>query len=151
MVEVEHVTTASVEDVMRVLADGWLYGLWVTGASHIRGVDPGWPAEGTQIHHAVGAWPLLIKDETTSRDWDPSGHLKLCARAWPVGEADVELTVRPNPASAGGSVITMGERAAAGPGKLLAPAQRLLLPPRNRESLSRLGYLAEGRRTLTPR
>jgi len=35
----------SAEQVWDVLGDGWLYPLWVVGASRIRDVDDGWPAE----------------------------------------------------------------------------------------------------------
>ena len=45
------------EDVWNVLADGWLYGLWVVGASRIRGVDRSWPSPDSRIHHSVGSWP----------------------------------------------------------------------------------------------
>ena len=34
------------KQVWDVLGDGWLYPLWVVGASRIRDVDDGWPAEG---------------------------------------------------------------------------------------------------------
>ena len=49
------VINASIDDVWSVLSDGWLYPLWVVGASRMRDVDPDWPAVGSRIHHSVGA------------------------------------------------------------------------------------------------
>ena len=37
---------ATPERVWSVLADGWLYPLFVVGASRMRDVDEGWPAVG---------------------------------------------------------------------------------------------------------
>ncbi|MGQ0843093.1 MAG: SRPBCC family protein [Sporichthyaceae bacterium] len=128
--------------VMEVLGDGWLFGLWVVGASHIRDVDAGWPAVGTKIHHSVGAWPLLIEDNTESLEYDPEGLLVLRARAWPVGEAQIRLEIE---RVDGGARMTMTEDVRRGPGRLLGPAAKVLFPPRNRESLARLAALAERR------
>ena len=55
---------ATPEAVWDVLADGWLYPLWVVGASRMREVDDHWPAVGARLHHSVGSWPLLLDDET---------------------------------------------------------------------------------------
>ncbi len=71
----------SPETVFKALSDGWLYGLWVVGASHIRGVDDGWPAVGRRIHHSVGAWPVLIEDNTEVVEVEPGRRLVLTARA----------------------------------------------------------------------
>ena len=135
-------TTASPDEVMAVLEDGWLYGLWVVGASHIRDVDAGWPKPGTRIHHAVGVWPFLLKDHTEVRAYEPGRRLELLARGWPIGEAWVSVEVAP---SGSGSRITLGERVVSGPGKVIRPLEALLIPPRNKEALSRLVALAEGR------
>lgn len=51
------VINASTDDVWSVLSDGWLYPLWVVGASRMRDVDEDWPAVGSRIHHSVGVWP----------------------------------------------------------------------------------------------
>ena len=50
--------------VWAVLADGWLYPSWVVGASRMRDVEESWPAPGSQLHHSVGLWPLLLDDRT---------------------------------------------------------------------------------------
>lgn len=136
-------TSASPEAVFAVLADGWLYSGWVVGASRIRGVEDGWPGKGTSIHHSVGSWPLLIDDSTTVLDVEPGRRLVLEARAWPTGEAKVDIALEPTPS---GCLITIVEDAVSGPATLIPQAVRQpLLAARNRESLRRLALLAEGR------
>jgi hypothetical protein len=44
----------SAEDVFAVLADGWLFLVWVVGASLRRDVDDTWPAEGSELQHSFG-------------------------------------------------------------------------------------------------
>ena len=142
LVVVTQYCAAQPDQVMRVLADGWSYAAWVVGASHIRAVDDGWPRPGARIHHAVGAWPLLVRDHTECLEYDPTGRIALKARAWPAGEALVTLEVEPAP---GGSRITMGERLTRGPAVVLRPLEPALIKPRNRESLARLAAIAHGR------
>jgi len=38
-----------VDQVFDILADGWLYPVWVVGASHLRDVDTGWPQPGSRL------------------------------------------------------------------------------------------------------
>ena len=136
-------TSASPEAVFTVLADGWLYSGWVVGSSRIRAVDVGWPGKGTSIHHSVGAWPLLIDDSTTVLDVEPGRRLVLEARAWPTGEAKVDITLDATPS---GCLITITEDVVAGPATLIPHVVRQpLLAARNREALRRLALLAEGR------
>lgn len=146
LIEVHAETTATPQEVMEVLEDGWLYALWVVGASHIREVDPGWPKPGTRIHHAVGVWPFLIKDSTHAKTYDSSGVLEMVARGWPMGEAFIRIEVT---GTESGSRITLGERVISGPGKVIRPLEGLVVPPRNREALQRLVALAEGRHGRT--
>jgi hypothetical protein len=130
--------------VWAVLADGWSYATWVVGAACVRDVDPGWPAEGTRVHHAFGVWPMLVQDFTRVERSGPPLELELIARGRPAGEAHVHLSVRPEGAQ--GSIVTITEDAVAGPGRLVpAPLRHLLIGPRNRETLYRLALLAEGR------
>lgn len=138
-----------IEDVFAVLADGWLYALWVVGATHIRKVDPGWPAVGTRIHHSVGAWPLARSDITAVRSVDPPHHLELEARLWPAGAAYISLDlVALGPTE---TEVRMAERISRGPGRLLPGfVQDMALIPRNRESLRRLAALAAGRSPANP-
>ena len=129
--------------VFEVLADGWTYATWVVGASRIRDVDPQWPSVGTQIHHSVGAWPLLINDSTTVEEWDPGRSLQLKVRAWPTGEGRVVFDVMPHPE---GCEVRITEEAVAGPAaKVPGPAQDAMLRWRNTETLRRLAFLAEGK------
>ena len=134
---------APADAVWAVLADGWSYANWVVGAARVRDVDPGWPAKGTRVHHSIGLWPLLIQDFTRVEKVTPQRELVLTARGWPIGEAHVHLTVRPDGDSA--SEVTITEDAVSGPGKFIPPPIRhLLLGPRNRETLHRLALIAEG-------
>ena len=79
------VMTASPDQVWAVLADGWLYPLWVVGASRMREVDDSWPQPGTRLHHSVGTWPLLLDDVTEVVECRPGSRLVLQAHAWPAG------------------------------------------------------------------
>ncbi len=144
MIEISRDTSASSETVWSILCDGWAYSSWVVGASRIRGVDAGWPATGTQIHHSVGVWPLLINDTTLVLRSDPSRELVLQARGWPLGEATITIRLAPRPE--GGCRISMLEDASRGPGRLIpSPVRQAMIAPRNRESVRRLAYMAEGR------
>ena len=44
----------------------------VVGAVHIRDVDTSWPSAGSQVHHKVGAWPVMIADATEVLACDPA-------------------------------------------------------------------------------
>lgn len=130
--------------VWEVLSDGWSYATWVVGASRVRDVDAGWPAEGTRVHHSFGVWPAVIQDFTRVERSTPPTDLVLTARGWPVGEARVHISVSEDgPAR---SVVTISEDATTGPGKLIpGPVRHAILVPRNKETLHRLALLAEGR------
>ncbi|HEY1134888.1 MAG TPA: SRPBCC family protein [Nocardioides sp.] len=143
MVRNERLTHAAPEHVWDVLADGWLYPLWVVGASRMRSVDEEWPGVGSRIHHSVGAWPLLVDDATLVEEVDPGVRLQVRARGWPLGEARVVLTLQPE---GGGTRLVIEEDAVAGPGRLVPPPLRGVgIAWRNIESLRRLALLAEGR------
>lgn len=145
MIEVARSTTASSDAVWAVLADGFRYAAWVVGAARVRGVDAGWPAPRTRIHHSVGTWPLLIDDVTIVVACDAGRSLTLQARGWPMGEARVELDLAASDeAGPGGCRIVMREDATHGPGRLIpAPLRQCAIAPRNVETLRRLAYLAE--------
>lgn len=134
---------ANPERVFDVLANGWLFPVWVVGASRMRDVEEQWPAVGAKIHHSVGAWPALINDSTSMLEWDPPRRVALQARMWPMGEATVTLDVEPDGA---GSKITMTEVPTSGPfAKLPGPLVNFAIKARNVETLQRLAFLAEGR------
>jgi hypothetical protein len=116
---------ASPHEVFDVLSDGWLFPSWVVGASRIRDVELTWPAVGARIHHSFGVWPLVLDDTTSVLEWHPPHRAVF---------------------RAGGCLVVMEEEAVTGPGALVPDA---VLDPalgiRNRETLRRLAWLAEGR------
>ena len=129
--------------VFAILDDGWTYPLWVVGASRMRDVDQDWPAPGTRLHHSFGVWPLVIDDTTEVLEIEPDQRLVLEARGWPVGKARVEITVK---ADTDGSLVSIDEDVTDGPARLVPQPVRLAgIDVRNRETLRRLAYLAEGR------
>lgn len=134
---------ATPEQVWNVLSDGWLYPLFVVGASRMRDVDEDWPAVGSRLHHSVGSWPALIDDNTEVVEVEEPRRLLLRARAWPAGEASVEFVLE---AAGGGTRVTINEDAAKGPAVLIP---RFVREPqldwRNTETLRRLAYVAERR------
>ena len=135
--------SATPEQVWEVLSDGWLYPLWVVGASRMRDVDQGWPAVGTKLHHSVGTWPLLIDDTTEVLEKEEQRRLLLLARGWPAGEAHVEIILEPRGTD---TVVTIKEQATSGPGALMPKVvQDPQLHVRNIEGLRRLAYVVEGR------
>lgn len=134
---------ATPEKVWDVLSDGWLYPLFVVGASRMRDVDETWPAVGSRLHHSVGTWPLLIDDTTEVLEIEEGRRLLLKARGWPAGEAHVDISLRPD---GDATLVTMEEDATAGPGVLVPkPLRDAQLHWRNVEALRRLAFVVEGR------
>ncbi len=134
---------AAPDDVWRVLADGWLYPVFVVGASRMREVDHSWPEAGAELHHSVGVWPALIDDTTSVIESKPPTMLRLRARAWPGGAAEVTFRLEPQGAE---TEITIEEEPVAGPGRLLPkPLRDVPLAWRNVETLRRLAFIAERR------
>ena len=138
---------ATPEQVWSVLADGWLYPLFVVGATRMRDVDENWPAVGARLHHSVGSWPLMLDDTTEVLEVEEGKRILLLARAWPAGHAHVEISLEPSAASAGDqTVVTIVENATAGPGALIPKVlQDPQLHVRNIETLRRLAFVVEGR------
>jgi len=134
---------ATPEQVWEVLSDGWLYPLFVVGASRMRDVDESWPAPGSRLHHSVGTWPLLIDDTTEVVEAEEGKRLLLLARGWPAGQAHVEFLLEPDGDS---TVVTIEEDATAGPAVLMPkPLRDVQLHWRNVETLRRLAFVVEGR------
>jgi hypothetical protein len=143
MSKVTRVMRCTPDDVWAVLSDGWIFANWVVGAARIRDVERGWPDTGTKIHHSVGVWPLMLSDNTEVEHSDRPNVLRLRVRAWPSGEGVVTIHTQPHP---DGTEVVMEEIGVSGPAKLLPGlVQTVLLIPRNKESLKRLAYIAEGR------
>jgi uncharacterized protein YndB with AHSA1/START domain len=129
--------------VWDVLADGWLYPLWVVGATRMRAVDADWPAVGSRIHHSAGVWPLVVDDNTEVKEAEPVQRLRLRAKGWPLGEADVVLELK---AAGAGTRVTIKEDAVEGPGRFVPGIVRApMLKWRNTETLNRLAYVVKGR------
>ena len=134
--------------VWAVLSDGWSYSSWVVGTAKIRAVDPEWPATGTKLHHAFGAWPAMLKDESEVLDSEPGRRLLLQARGWPAGEATVEIILEPNGT---GTTVEIAEKPTAGPGRWVDnPLLDAITKRRLGEMLARLAAIAEGRHGTPP-
>lgn len=139
----ERIVEASPDAVWEVLSDGWLYPLWVVGATRMREVDDHWPAVGARLHHSVGTWPVVLDDDTEVLEVEPGRRLVLQARAWPTGEATVVIELSPEGT---GTRVTMTEDATKGPGTLVPGVVRApMLKWRNTEALRRLAHVVEGR------
>jgi uncharacterized protein YndB with AHSA1/START domain len=134
---------ATPEQVWDVLADGWLYPLWVVGATRMRAVDDGWPRVGSRLHHSAGVWPAVINDETVVLSAEPMRAIELRAKGWPMGEADVRIELEPDGEH---TRVRIEEDAVNGPGRLMPGVLREpLLKWRNTETLRRLAFVVEGR------
>ena len=134
---------ATPEQVWDVLADGWLYPVWVVGATRMRDVDGEWPEVGAMLHHSVGTWPFVLNDSTEVIECTPGSLLTLHARAWPSGKAGVTIRLEP---VGGDTEVSIEEDAVGGPIHLLPKV--LVDPPlrwRNSETLRRLAFVAEHR------
>lgn len=143
MIEVETTIKTTPDAVWRVLADGWLYPLWVVGASRVREVDDTWPKPGSKIHHSVGLWPAVLNDDTEVLACLPESMLELRAKAWPGGEATVTVRLE---AQGAGTRVQLIEDVTGGPARLVPkPVRAPALAWRNRECLKRLAWLAERR------
>lgn len=139
----ERVIDAPPQAVWDVLADGWMYPLWVVGATRMRAVDDTWPAEGSKIHHSAGVWPAVINDDTEVLGVEPLRRLVLRAKGWPFGTAQVVIELE----DVGSQTrVRIAEDVAEGPGRLVPyPVRAPMIKARNVETLRRLAYVVEGR------
>jgi uncharacterized protein YndB with AHSA1/START domain len=139
-VEVEATTTASIDDVWRVLADAHSYSRWVAGTAAIRCADPSWPAVGSRLHHRFGPRLLRVRDSSTVLECEAPRRLVLDASAFPLGRVRAEICLGPG---AAGTQVVLRETARAG---LIARLPRLghaVQTRRNRRSLRALVVRAE--------
>lgn len=141
------VTTRTIEatpaKVWEVLEDGWLYPLWVVGATRMREVDPHWPAVGARLHHSAGVWPLVVDDVTEVLEVTPGRELRLRAKGWPAGEAEVVVVLVEQGAQ---TLVELHEDVVTGPGRLVpGVVRRPAIHVRNVEALRRFAALVEGR------
>ncbi|TFV55384.1 SRPBCC family protein [Mycobacterium sp. PS03-16] len=136
---------ASRQQVWDVIADGWTYSQWVVGNSRMRAVDTEWPAPGTAIHHSIGVWPVMLNDETVVEKATPPEELVLHAKGRPFGGARIVLRLFETPT---GCRVAMQEFPISGIGKLMPERlSDMAVWPRNNESLRRLAFLAERRKS----
>jgi uncharacterized protein YndB with AHSA1/START domain len=143
---VQTTIATTVDRVWDVLSDGFSYPAWVVGASHMRAVDASWPNPGSRLYHAIGVWPVLLRDSTEVESVQAGRLLVLLAHGGPLGAARVRLDLE----SRGDRqcVVTMTEDAVTPRARALPAAVRsLLIRARNRESLSRLAAICERRST----
>ncbi|MGN9906962.1 SRPBCC family protein [Phytohabitans sp. LJ34] len=144
MAVVERTVAATPDRVWAVLADGWSYSDWVVGTAHIRDVDAGWPTPGAEIHHKAGPWPVSVHDSTSVIASDEPRLLHLRPRMWPLGEAEVVITL--TELDRGHTTVRLAEDFRAGPLRWArTKVNDLVMHRRNRESLRRLADLAERR------
>ena len=145
MISVERVMKTTPQRVWDVLADGWLYPLWVVGASRMREVDDDWPAVGSKLHHSVGVVAgRCIDDDTEVTD------VRAAAAAGAARQRRGR-SARPTYAcelseQGAGTRVRDEEDAVSGPGKLVpSPLRAPGIEWRNTESLRRLAFIAERR------
>jgi uncharacterized protein YndB with AHSA1/START domain len=135
--------SASPEEVFAVLEDADAYPKWVVGARRLRRVDPDWPREGSEFHHALGLPGAELKDSTEVIEHTAPRRIVLEVRFRPTGTARVEISIHP---TGGGSVVTMEEHPRSGP---ISWLPRVVTDPalhvRNALSLQRLRHEVEQR------
>jgi len=140
---ISRVIKSTPENVWNVLCDGWLYPVWVVGATRMRDVDEAWPEVGSKLHHSAGVWPLTISDDTEVLACEPGSMLRLRARGSFLGEAEVLLRLAPSGAH---TLVEIHEDPVAGPGTLVPqPVRAPIIKIRNVETLRRLAFIAEHR------
>ena len=138
---VAHVPPAQ---VFAVLADPWMYAAWVVGASHLRAADERWPAVGAAIHHSVGLWPAVVRDQSRVIACEENERLTLDVAVWFLGRGTVDLRLEPV-GSAHTSIVMREEMHSGVLSKLPDPVVDTLLRVRNDETLGRLMAVAERR------
>jgi uncharacterized protein YndB with AHSA1/START domain len=144
MVTATRTIRSTPDEVWDVLADGWLYPLWMVGATAMDEVDGSWPAEGAELHHLTGSWPLAIEQTTTVMESEPGQRLVLASRTRHLGESQIAVTLRP---VGSGCEARLERELLSGVRKVVPePLKRPLLEAWARDSLLRLSFVAERRR-----
>lgn len=141
MAVIENVVDAPPDRVYAVLADGWTYGDWVVGISHVSRVEADWPSVGSALHYQVGAGLATLRATATVLSTDPPYELAFRPHLWPLGEYVVRIML--TPVDEGRTKIVFAEHLVAGP--LYAVRRRpseLMLHLRGRETVRRLADFA---------
>lgn len=102
---------ASPQAISMVLADPRTYDGVVVGSRRIRWFDPRWPEVGTRFHHTIGFGPLTVRDHSEVVESDLPHRLRLAVRLGPLGAADVDFRLTPEP---GGTRVDMTETPTSG-------------------------------------
>jgi len=135
---------ATPDRVWDVLADGWLYPLWVVGATAMQDVDDTWPDAGARLDHLSGSWPLALKQRTTVLECDPGRRLVLEASSRHLGASRIATSLTP---SRDGVDVRLERHLVRGIRKIVPePVKRPLLNAWADDCLLRLSFLAERRR-----
>ena len=111
--------TGTPDQVWEVLADGWLYPLWVVGATRMREVDDDWPAVGVAgcTTRSASGRSLLDDDTEVARAASRAAGSSCGPAAGRSGEAEVEIRLT---AQGGGHRgRDRGGRRSPGPGALV--------------------------------
>lgn len=140
MPEVRRAVHAAPTAIWEALADPTTYPAWLVGAKVIRGVDPDFPAPGSDFHHAVGpVEEVALPDRTTALEAERPSLLKLKVRARPFFEGVVTFRLLPTKA---GTEVAMEEQPI-GPFRFAAPLLSPFIVGRNRKSLEQLARYVE--------
>lgn len=132
-------TSASPDQVWRVLANGWLFPSWAIGATQVCKVDGDWPSADSRLQHAIGRGLFALRSETRVLASRPARMLKVLTEGWPSGGS--ELTVTVIPAETGTSLRL--EELVVAPTNGLAPiVNTMLLQWRTTQALRGLDLLA---------
>jgi uncharacterized protein YndB with AHSA1/START domain len=145
VIVVRRTSTATPQDVWRVLADPWRFAAWVVGAAGVDDADERWPAQGARMRYRVGAWPVLFPATSEVTGSTAGAELALRGDLGAGGAVELVLRLHDDPP---GTRIAIAEDVVAGPARLLPRRVRAaVISARNRETLRRLALLAEHART----
>lgn len=81
--------------VWEMLADGYRYAEWVSGAQRITYVEPEWLRAGAHLRVRVGVGRVSLEDTCTVRISEPVRRLELEAQASPFGAARIAVRLIP--------------------------------------------------------
>jgi uncharacterized protein YndB with AHSA1/START domain len=137
------IVAADIRSVWDTLMTAGAYEHWIVGCKQVRDVDDTWPQPGSGFHHTFGLGPVAIEDKTVVEALEAPSRLVLLARAWPAGQARVELRLRSVDAD---TAVTITERPVGGPAAAFSnPVLDLATHLRNDVALHRLRALVESR------
>ncbi len=143
------VVPVPIATVFAVLSDPRTYSSFVVGTKRIRRFDPTWPALGSDLHHTLGAGPLVLRDLTRVEEVHQDQRLVLRAQIRPLAVNRVAFGLRPTEQ---GTEIEVEGYAIEGPAAALwNPAFDGLMWLRNQLMLRRLRRVVERRRAQQSR